>query len=278
MAAPGDSAEGPRGAERWLPAVGVYSALNLHKVEGFAESPQRGSANEEHLKVFAAMEGQFELASPALFSGFGHPRVFLRGGVGRQWDALHLTAEGKPGKPVVGLLESGGQPPVAGVAGQGTGVRTEFAPYFYTASAGLVFTIPLAERDLRLKPSIEYRRGGTQIEGLVSHPVSIADDDNCPCLLGLLSRKVQLDHDMLGGGLELEVDTQRAGPLMISLFASTQAYRVLTGRKLKVAASGFLEDGVTPLDLRARTFLDEWSFRVGVGLRLRWLPEPMIGD
>ena len=273
LAEPGEPIAGPRGAERWLPALGVASALNLHSVEGLAESPQRTRADGEHLKVFAGMEGHLELLSPVLFSGFGYPRLFVRGGAGRLWDSVHLTAEGKPGEPRVNLLPNGNQPPVPGVVGQGTGVRTEFSPYFYTASAGLVFTLPLDERDLRLKPSVEYRRGSTQIEGLVGDAVSIAGDPNCPCALGLVDRKEQLPHDMLGAGLELEVDTQRAGSVMLSLFVSTQAYRVLTGRKLKVAGSGFLDDGITPLDLRARTFLDEWSFRAGVGLRLRWLPE-----
>lgn len=273
LAEPEDPMDGPRGAARWLPALGIASVLNLQSIEGLAESPQRARADDEHLKVFAGMEGHLELASPVLFSGFGSPRLFVRGGAGRQWDSVHLTAEGKPGQPRVNLLPNGNQPPVPGVSGQGTGVRTEFSPYFYTASAGLVFTLPFAERDLRLKPSIEYRRGAVEIEALVSDAVSIAGDPNCPCLLGLLGRKDQQDHDMLGAGLELEVDTQRAGSVMLSLFISTQAYRVLTGRKLKVAASGFYDDGTTPLDLRARTFLDEWSFRAGVGLRLRWLPE-----
>ena len=67
--------------------------------------------------------------------------------------------------------------------------------------------------------------------------------------------------------------TQSAGQLVISLFASTRAYRVLSGRKLRTSESGFMDDGITPLSVDTRTFLDEWAFNAGVGLRLRWSPE-----
>lgn len=259
--------------DRWVPALGVYSSLNLQQIENLAESPQRVRKDGDEFKNYVSMEGHLELMSPALFDDFGHPRLFVRAGAGRSWDSRHLTAENKPGRPVVNLLPNGGQPPLPGVTGQGTGIRTQFSPYFYTASAGLVFTIPLEERALRLKPSVEFRYGSFEIEGIVSHAISIADDGNCPCETGRLVSNEEKDHTMLGAGLELELDTQRAGPVMISLFAGSQAYRVLSGRKLKTAASGFLDDGTTPLDLRARSFLDEWAFNVGVGLRLRWLPE-----
>jgi hypothetical protein len=257
----------------WVPALGVYSSINIHNADALAESPQRGLEKEDFLKTFVGLEGHLELMSPVLFSGLGEPRAFVRAGAGRTWDSRHLTAEGKPGRPVVNLLPNGGQPPLPGVSGQGTGVRTQFSPYFYTASAGLAFTIPLGERDLRIKPSMEYRHGSTEIEGLVSNAISIADDGNCPCSLGFLSTNEQKDYDMLGPGLELEIDAQRAGSFMISLFASTQAYRVLNGRKLRAATSGFLDDGTTPLSMRSRVFLDEWRINAGVGLRLRWLPE-----
>jgi hypothetical protein len=260
-------------ADDWVPALGVYSSINIHNADGLAESPQRGLEKEDFLKVFAALEGHLELMSPVFYSGLGDPRVFVRAGAGRSWDSRHLTAEGKPGRPMVNLLPNGGQPPLPGVTGQGTGVRTQFSPYFYTAAAGLAFSIPLEERSLRIKPSIEYRHGSTEIEGLVSNAISIADDGNCPCSLGFLSTNEQKDYDMLGAGLELEVDAQRAGSFMISLFASTQAYRVLSGRKIRASTSGFLDDGVTPLSMRSRVFLDEWRFSAGVGLRLRWLPE-----
>ena len=76
-----------------------------------------------------------------------------------------------------------------------------------------------------------------------------------------------------GGGIEIEVDTVRTGPFLVSVFTSTQAYRTLSGRKLRTTATGDFDDGVTPIDVSSRVYLDEWSFSGGVGVRLRWNPE-----
>ena len=262
------------GLDRWVPALAVYSAINLQHQENLADSPQRAREVDDQLKVYAAMEGHLELMAPALFESYGAPRLFVRGGAGRAWDTVQLSAENKPGDPEeIPLAGTGAPPPIQGVVRTGTGIRSQFSPYFFTAAAGLAFQIPLEERILRIRPSVEYRRGSMEVEGIVSHAISIAGDDFCPCSLGRLLSKEQQDHDMLGMGLELEVDAQRAGPFMVSLYASSQVYRVLTGRKIRTAESGFMDDGTTPLSVRTRTFLDEWAVNAGVGMRFRWLPE-----
>lgn len=267
------AAEEASDLERWVPALGFYTALNLSHQEDLADSPQRTRVVGDNLKAFVAVQGHLELMTPRLLDSYGQPRLFVRGGAGRSWDSEELSAENKPGNPAEVPLPAGGPPPIEGVIGTGTGVRSIFSPYFYTASAGVAFTIPLEERTLRIKPSVEYRRGSMEIEGIVSHAISIRDNGSCRCSLGKLLSKEQQDHDMLGFGLEAELDAQRAGPMLVSFFASSQAYRVLSGRKLRTAESGFLDDGVTPLSLRTRVFLDEWSFSVGVGMRFRWSPE-----
>ena len=174
-----------------MPAVGFYTAFNLSHQDNLADSPQRTRETGDVLKAYVGVEGHLELMTPRLLEGYGSPRLFVRGGAGRSWDSEDLTAENKPGNPEEILLPSGGPPPIEGVVGTGTGIRTMFSPYFYTASAGVAFTIPLEERTLRIKPSVEYRRGSVEIEGVVSHAISIAGDENCPCSLGKLLSKEQ---------------------------------------------------------------------------------------
>jgi hypothetical protein len=271
---PGDPFESQPDTERWVPALGVYSAIGFHKVEGLVDSTRRGPTDDEDLDTHVRMEGHIELLSPALFSSLAEPRLFMRAGAGRAWDSRHDTAkEGDPGPAVIPTVPGNIPPPLAAVTGQGSSTRTQFKPYFYTLSTGLAFSFPLGEHTLRVKPSIEYRYTAVEIEGVITDVLSIADDGNCPCSIGRLSTKNQNDLHFLGGGIEIEVDTVRTGPFLVSVFTSTQAYRTLSGRKLRTTATGVFDDGVTPIDVSSRVYLDEWSFSGGVGVRLRWNPE-----
>jgi hypothetical protein len=271
---PSDPLGSQRDTERWVPALGVYSSIGFHKIEGLVDSTRRGPTDDEDLDTHVRMEGHIELMSPALFSRLAKPRLFLRGGAGRAWDSRHDTAkEGDPGPAVIPEVPGNIPPPLAAVTGQGSSTRTQFKPYFYTLSGGLAFSFPLGEQTLRLKPSVEYRYTAVEIEGVITDVLSIDDSGNCPCSVGRLSTKEQNDLHFLGGGLEIELDTVRTGPFLVSIFTSAQAYRTLSGRKLRTRASGFFDDGVTPIDVSSRVFLDEWSFSGGVGVRLRWLPE-----
>ena len=273
-AAADDPFESQRDTERWVPALGFYSSIGFHKTEGLVESTLRGPTDGEDLDTHIRLEGHLELMSPALFAHVAEPRLFVRGGAGRAWDARHDTAkEGDPGPAVIPVVPGNIPPPLAAVTGQGSSARGQFKPYFYTLSAGLAFSFPLGERTLRVKPSAEYRYTAFEIEGVITDVLSIDSSGNCPCAVGRLSTKEQKDLHMLGGGLEVELDTVRTGPFIVSLFTSFRAYRVFSGRKLRTMTAGVFDDGLSPIDVSARVFLDEWSLGGGVGVRLRWLPD-----
>jgi len=260
--------------ERWVPAFGVYNAIGLHKIEGLVDSTAQGPIDGEDLDTHIRMEGQLELMTPALFSSLGEPRLFVRGGAGRAWDSRRDVAKtGDPGRAVIPFVPGNIPPPLEAVTGQGSATRTQWKPYFYTLSAGLAWSFPLGERTLRLKPSAEYRYTAIEIEGVITEVLSSDGSGNCPCSIGQVSTKEQKDLHLLGGGLEIEVDTARAGPVLVSLFGSGQAYRTLSGRKLRTSRSGLFDDGMSPIDVSSRVLLDEWSFSLGVGVRLRWVPE-----
>ena len=258
-----------------MPALGVSSGAFIQKYDGTVDSTLRGFFNDHVLSVYPFVEGSLELMSPALLDGSVQPRLFVRGGAGRSWDALHLTPkEGDAGALRVPVFLSGNDPPLEAVQGQGSETRVQAKPYFYTASAGVALSMPVSEeRALRLKSSIEYRYGATQIEAVISVAQSINDDELCPCRLGRIAWTEQQDQHALGVGLEVELDVVRIGPFLMAVNAGGQALRLLNGRKLRVSALGTFDDGITPLDVASEAKLAPWTFRLGFGLRFRWFPD-----
>ena len=71
----------------------------------------------------------------------------------------------------------------------------------------------------------------------------------------------------VGPGLEIEMDTRRAGPFLLALFVSGQAYKILGDREISFSASN--EYGETA-DWTYENH--SWVYRGGVGLRFRFLP------
>ena len=75
----------------------------------------------------------------------------------------------------------------------------------------------------------------------------------------------------IGPGLEVELDTARAGPFMLTIFLSGQAYKILGDRV--VSFTGSFSDVYRDETADWRFEKAAWSYRAGVGLRFRWLPE-----
>jgi hypothetical protein len=266
------AAEPPPESERWVPALGVSSGALIQKSDGNLDSNATGFLRDDVLALYPFLEGNLELMSPALLSGSVQPRLFVRGGVGMSWDALHRNP--KQGDPGPLLIPNIGTVSLEAVQGRGAETRSQAKPLFYTASAGVALSLPFdEERALRLKSSVEYRYGATEIEAVLSDAQSINDDEVCPCRLGRLQATDEKDQHALGMGVELELDAARLGPFLLAVHVGGQARRLMDGRKLRVSATGFYDDGVTPIDITSETQLERWNFQVGVGLRFRWLPE-----
>lgn len=268
------AAQLPSESERWVPALGVTSGVFIQKTDSTVDSTEKGFFEDDTLSVFPFVAGDLELMSPALLSGPLQPRLFVRGGVGRSWDALRRSPkEGDAGRLQLPDFPTDVEP-LEAVRGQGSETRFETKPYFYTVAAGVSLSMPFdEERSLRIKSSVAYRYGATEIETLISDAQSIADDELCPCRLGRLTATDQKDQHALGAGLELELDAARMGPFLLAVHVGGTALRLVDGRNLRVSANGTYDDGVTPLDVSSEAKLDRWNFQLGVGLRFRWLPD-----
>jgi hypothetical protein len=248
-------------------------AVSLKKVE-------RGTFDDDAIAVFAAVGLSGELSSPALGALPGQPSFFAHGDVSVSFDSTEFVAsEGAPGTitpPDVPIPN----PPVPAFKGQGSRTGVEAQPLVLSAGVGLAFGLQVWERQLRIKPSVEWMWHETQVTGQVGvvesldpPPAGSAGAATCPCRSASgRASKTQSWHS-LGAGLELELDTARAGPFMMTLYASGQAYAVLGDRKLEIRESFPWDDASGALDFESDYEAEPWRYRLGVGLRFRWLPE-----
>jgi len=300
--------------DRWVPAFSFYSGAQVRNQEGRVSGPlqvevgvpERG----DELAVFAFTGMSLELSTPKLFSASG-PRFFAHVDASLSFDSDRpIAGEGNPG-PIEYPVNTAGQTlelaPVTGMLGQGTSLHSEAKPLVLSAGAGLSFEFKALGRTLRIKPSLEYMWQETQASVEVGYLVStqvVTGSSVCsrvavpqvppgvaqPCASAFLSTSKTKAFHSLGPGIEIEMDTGRVGPVMLALYASGQAYRLLGDGEIDLNASEplFLPDGFNPLgtppgslpagvqdpvDVMGSVDLDPWHYRFGVGLRFRWLPK-----
>jgi hypothetical protein len=229
----------------------------------------------DDLMVTPFVVGSLELMTPGLTSVPGRPRLFVHGDAGGSFAfTRNVAKEGVPGdfellgdfRPTEVVTESN-------IGGQGSATTAEVKPLLLSAGAGVAFTLEPWERRLRIKPSVEYLREEIEVTGVVRRAVAIVDNPRAGefpdgfRLIELSGGEKRAFHG-IGPGLEVEMDTLRAGPFMLSVYVASQAYAFLGD--LEVAFSDTNEDGET-----ANWSFEKkrWGFRAGVGLRFRWLPE-----
>ena len=111
------------------------------------------------------------------------------------------------------------------------------------------------------------------VQPLTPPPPDAEGAATCPCRTASGQATKTKNWHSLGAGLELELDTARAGPFLMALYASAQAYAVLGDRKVEIRGSSPWDDGSGTLDYASRYEAEPWRYRLGVGLRFRWLPD-----
>ena len=77
-----------------------------------------------------------------------------------------------------------------------------------------------------------------------------------------------------GPGLELEMETDRFGPVGTTLFLDFFAYKVLGDRTVVLADTATYTDALGGPDEYAARWsatVDPWIFRAGLGMRFQWL-------
>lgn len=250
------------------------SARGMPGVVGLPDSSSDTSAEP-------MVTGTLELMSPALLDRFLRPRLFAHADLAGAFTFdRNLAGTGAPGSfsaPETASTVNRDQEEV-GIEGQGSRVTARGGDLVVSGGAGVAFTLDALGRRFRIKPSVEYIRRELELEGRVHRAVKLtenrgfglgADKDSL-----LDFRLVQLRasdtvvYHGIGPGLEVEVDTQRIGPILFSVYAQGRGYYF----------PGDLEETLTATNEfgERATFdyeFDSWAWRGGAGIRFRFVPE-----
>jgi len=243
--------------------------------------------------VGASLEGM----TPGLQDVPGRPRLFVHGDTALAFSFDRNVA--KQGTPTGAVIPVGPITPEVEVRGTGAKTSGEVQTPLYSAGAGPAFTFEFLERRMRLRPSFEWMREEIQVSGVLNKTFQVdtgqqqsiqvgAGGANRP--LSPLVNAVYLNQievraqdtqafNGIGGGLELEMDAARAGPVVLSLFLGGQAYKMLgnldvnlTGQTVVPVQAPYTTQEQT-VEANFDFHIHSWAYHGGAGLRFRWLPE-----
>ena len=125
-----------------------------------------------------------------------------------------------------------------------------------------------------MKPAFEYLReeirfDGTTIRAVGQTPMFIFADEfpGNIRVIDLQASKTQAFHS-IGPSIEIAMDAARVGPLMLALYVGGSANRYLGDRGVELSSTNEYDETV-----RWTFEHDRWGFRLGTGLRFRWMPD-----
>lgn len=289
----------------WTPAASVWggflftemqSSLVSSDVLGPAafsppqlEQPIQPPGDGEDLQPAPFIGGSLELMTPALIEDLpGRPRLFVHGGATAnfaQEDDLTRRLDPRPELSIPDSLLTGPNDtapnlPAENILGQGSRATVRIEPLAFSAGIGIALEVPVFDRIVRIKPSVEYFSYEVEASGIVNRAVAIESAGSNPDELSdfrriLLEYKRTKRFHGIGPGLEIESDVARVGPFVTSVYATGRLYSILGGRQIdQVAFNDSASDPQAQREnVRSSTEVDRWAYRAGVGLRLHWAPE-----
>ena len=234
----------------------------------------RPDASSRDTDVAPLVGGSLELMTPRLFDAVLRPRLFVHGDASASFGfERNLAGEGSPG-PFLPPQPRAADTDVVEVTvlGQGSRAKAQVKRWVYSAGGGIAFSIDLLGRRFRIKPSFEYLHQELDLIGSLRRAVKQQPTVQPGTLEGyrfvVLAASKEKALDAIGPGLEIEADTLRAGPFLLSIYASTRGYHFL----------GSLEDTLTATNEFGETATwsfdrERWAWRAGAGLRFRLVPE-----
>ncbi len=291
----------PRGAiagdlrpesRRWLPGIGLSVGLEVQDFQADSStdglfppfqtlteaSPLRPPSEGDVLATATTVSVDYSIMAPSLIESFGKPRFFAHGNVQLNLasDVVPST-EGERGEIAI-PADASGQPinpfTAEAVLGQGTRTAVKHARLQFRAGAGVAFTVEVADRRFRLKPSLEYLQkrieisgGATRVIQLPGSGLSINRLDATTVRIESVDLTQTRTLHGIGPGFEIEFDARRTGPLMLNLFTGFNAYYFLGNLENELV--GTTSAGET---VRLHFEYDRWAYRAEVGFRIRWQP------
>lgn len=264
---------------RFVPSISVFSGVVGQDGSATVQSNVRPAPPDtgelitgDKTFVSPFVGGEAELMLPGLTMLPFSPRAFVRGGAqGNFGFKRDVAKEGSPGEFVFPALSPGTRIQESFVLGQGSTTSAKPDALQVTAGAGVAFTVDVAERRLRIKPSVEYLREEMKVAGTVHRAQALVGFPTTPeqfRLIELTGSGSKVYHG-LGPGLEVEMDAARAGPVMLTVLGAGRAYRFLNDdRSVTFTTTNELGDTATWSFKK-----NLWAFLGSVGLRFRWVGE-----
>ncbi|MEZ4292081.1 MAG: hypothetical protein R3E53_16710 [Myxococcota bacterium] len=285
--------------EGWRIGLGGLLGFTVQKAEAELSTsdvlgPQTAIPAPDPRVIWPAVDGKstqtggliqvnLEASTPELLgNSFGRPRLFMHVDVGGNFaledDVTRATNGARklfldPRLDVVNELD-----PDA-VLGQGVRASLRLDPATYSAGFGAAFEWECLERTMRLKPSVEYLYQRMEAAGLVSRAIIInsvgVNPDGLEDFRHILieARRDKVFHGA-GAGLEFEMDVTPIDSFVVSWFANVRAYNILGGRDFSIyQANKDPAPNANREFARFRVSVDEWMYRAGVGVRIRWSPD-----
>jgi hypothetical protein len=244
-------------------------------------------ASGNNLILTPTVGASLELMSPGLQETPGRPRLFVHGDASLAFGTERSF--GREGSPEGATFPKQPRFDEVQVKGVGSITEAEMKTLLISGGAGVAFTFDAWERRLRIKPSVEYMREEIEVRGRLirSFRQNTGSQFPQPITPSVYLPTIELTSDDtlttygIGPGLELEMDAARAGPFMLSVFVGGQAYRMLGDRDVNLMDSAMVDvpddNPSTPatqeVSAKWEFHKHAWSYRGGLGLRFRWLPE-----
>jgi hypothetical protein len=308
-------AEPEKNSARWVPGFSLQSGVNAQNGTGTLSTsnvldPYNPGANST-LDYSLILPGTPQSSSSRLMTPYGGISVeIMTPTLGALSDAesqgvagfahidlsysfgpeYNLPATGNPG-PFISAVPSSASLTQGAIIGQGGRTIISVNPFLLTAGAGVALSFRAWDRVMRIKPSVEYLRQEVSLRGLVRRAVRIDPTPNAPAgtpddtyfrTVNLSGQTSRVYHG-LGPGLEIEVETGRAGNFVVALYASAKAWTFLNNDDLRVEV--FNDDSVNcppppPGQVNCSSesaafgySQNDWAYGGSLGLRFRWSPE-----
>jgi hypothetical protein len=299
---------------RWTPGISLGFDVLMQNIHGsmetnFSRRLTRDIGVEgrgESFMMSPMFGGDIQLTAPSWTSLPGRPRLYAGVGLRYVQQVPHTIASSgdKPGDippesqyfPFDTFRNRNGQParpvyingkvnPACDpckqeiVGGQGIGLTAQAGHFYWDLELGVVFTVPVGERDLLIKPGVGYNHQEIQMIG-VAHRVYRDSQQPRAFYETELDITVQDTFHSLGATIAFELDVLRFSQLSqrfgASVFFDAGAYWMLGDRGTTALVEETAPFGrpphTTPDTAFYRMEVDQMSYRLGVGMKLSWYP------
>jgi len=227
--------------------------------------------------VVPLVGASLELMTPRLFEPLLQPRLFVHGDAAAAFGfERKLAGSGSPDDfaPPSGNLTDDVQE--ESIVGQGTRTKIQLRPWVFSGGAGVAFSLDAFGHRVRIKPSFEYQQQEIDLIGSVRRAVKLVQESTPPNtvlkptefrLIALEFTEKETLHGF-GPGLEIEADTAYVGPFLLSVYLMGRGYYLEGNLDFSFTETNEYDETAT-----WTAELDPWTWRGGVGLRFRWVPQ-----